>query len=523
MRAINVLLSLLISLLIGALVLEGGLRLIGYGPKTSLVAFDAETGWSNVPGREKTFRKGPIVAHREINAVGLRDDPFPEGPKPDGVYRIVALGDSFTLGYSVERDDHFVDIIERTLREEGRPVEVWNAGTEGWDTAQQAAWLEEHGQNLDPDLVLLFPYENDLYWNSQTSYATPEGPRQKPRYKATGEREERVLEEPAPKPWHQKWALTKWLGKDDQETMKLHSFRPPGSPREIARELAPLLTAGTEFDASILAHTGGALDAIKNTAHQLGAELVMAPIPGATKYEDHWRKVYRNGRGLGSLDWSPDKPVDTFLTLAQQRSIPTIDVRPALDVANDRGDTLYWEDDWHFDKNGNRVFADALMAELGNRVELPATTGDATTLAALEPPAKAGMPFALKLYLGLWAGLSALYLGTYRDEAKWMPPIKIALLLGAVFAIFIGIMKLQDVLPPPYGGYLPLAFLVVILGFVAWKLGNRLSTISELIGAFIRRGHWYLMPLVVVLLSIGSLLVVAASSPLVAPFIYTLF
>ncbi|MEO6710106.1 MAG: DUF5989 family protein [Planctomycetota bacterium] len=37
------------------------------------------------------------------------------------------------------------------------------------------------------------------------------------------------------------------------------------------------------------------------------------------------------------------------------------------------------------------------------------------------------------------------------------------------------------------------------------------------------RGHWYLMPLLVVLLSIGSLLVVAASSPLIAPFIYTLF
>ena len=31
------------------------------------------------------------------------------------------------------------------------------------------------------------------------------------------------------------------------------------------------------------------------------------------------------------------------------------------------------------------------------------------------------------------------------------------------------------------------------------------------------------MPLLVVLLTVGSLLVVAASSPLVAPFIYTLF
>jgi hypothetical protein len=71
-----------------------------------------------------------------------------------------------------------------------------------------------------------------------------------------------------------------------------------------------------------------------------------------------------------------------------------------------------------------------------------------------------------------------------------------------------------------------LAFVVVIaviLGFVVFKLGDRISTIAELVAAFIGRGHWYLMPVLVVLLTVGSLLVVAASSPLVAPFIYTLF
>jgi len=62
-----------------------------------------------------------------------------------------------------------------------------------------------------------------------------------------------------------------------------------------------------------------------------------------------------------------------------------------------------------------------------------------------------------------------------------------------------------------------------LLSFILIKLGARLATTLELLLSFTRRGHWYLMPLVVVLLSIGSLLVVAASSPLVAPFIYTLF
>ena len=45
----------------------------------------------------------------------------------------------------------------------------------------------------------------------------------------------------------------------------------------------------------------------------------------------------------------------------------------------------------------------------------------------------------------------------------------------------------------------------------------------ELFGTFVRRGQWYVLPVLAGLLSLGALLVVAASSPWLAPFIYTLF
>ena len=78
-------------------------------------------------------------------------------------------------------------------------------------------------------------------------------------------------------------------------------------------------------------------------------------------------------------------------------------------------------------------------------------------------------------------------------------------------------------LPSSIADYVLAVLLLVLFGFIAYKLGRRLGTILELMKAFTLRGHWYLMPLVVVLLTIGSLLVVAASSPIIAPFIYTLF
>jgi hypothetical protein len=119
--------------------------------------------------------------------------------------------------------------------------------------------------------------------------------------------------------------------------------------------------------------------------------------------------------------------------------------------------------------------------------------------------------------------LSALYKLTYRDEPWWKAALGVAVMLGLVFTIAVGGGTLLKLLPQGWSTILMLLVVITILTFVAVKLGRRIGTIAELFTAFTRRGHWYLMPLVVVLLSIGSLLVVAASSPLIAPFIYTLF
>ena len=97
------------------------------------------------------------------------------------------------------------------------------------------------------------------------------------------------------------------------------------------------------------------------------------------------------------------------------------------------------------------------------------------------------------------------------------------LLLTAIFTIAVGGSTLLGMLPPKYAQVALLLVVFCILGFVLFKLGSRLGTAAELLKAFVLRGHWYLMPLLTTLVTIGSLLVVAASSPLIAPFIYTLF
>jgi hypothetical protein len=76
------------------------------------------------------------------------------GPKPPGVVRIVALGDSVTHGWGVARNESYPAQLEIYLRAAGHKVEVINAGVPAnrLDTMQN--WCERIGVDFDVDWVL---------------------------------------------------------------------------------------------------------------------------------------------------------------------------------------------------------------------------------------------------------------------------------------------------------------------------------------------------------------------------------
>ncbi len=84
--------------------------------------------------------------------------------KPAGVYRVIALGDSTTLGHGVEDGETFSAVLERNLSAT-RPVEVLNMGVSGFGTAEELIQLREVGVRYHPDLVLLGYWPNDPYNN----------------------------------------------------------------------------------------------------------------------------------------------------------------------------------------------------------------------------------------------------------------------------------------------------------------------------------------------------------------------
>ena len=111
------------------------------------------------PGQRGTVEIGgddgeePHYYDFTTNSQGYRG-PLVPWEKPEGTYRILAIGDSYTWGDGVPDDAVWVRLLEQDLSACG-PVEVINAGFVGRNTVGEADYLWDKGPRLGPDLVLV--------------------------------------------------------------------------------------------------------------------------------------------------------------------------------------------------------------------------------------------------------------------------------------------------------------------------------------------------------------------------------
>ncbi len=112
--------------------------------------------YANTPG----YRRGSLSHNRE----GFRG-PEIALQKPEGVFRIVALGGSTTYTEGVADDrEIFTAHLERMLRERGfGRVEVINGGVPGYNTWETLIHVCFRVLELEPDLLIVYHGTNDVH------------------------------------------------------------------------------------------------------------------------------------------------------------------------------------------------------------------------------------------------------------------------------------------------------------------------------------------------------------------------
>ncbi len=95
-----------------------------------------------------------------MNSAGFRDREFT--PRRANICRIVAIGDSLTMGEGVWPEDAYPRALEVRLRHSGYCVEVYNLGVGGYGIRDVAAALDVVLAEHRPDAVIFGYYLNDI-------------------------------------------------------------------------------------------------------------------------------------------------------------------------------------------------------------------------------------------------------------------------------------------------------------------------------------------------------------------------
>ena len=142
-----------VALASGLLLCEGALSI--WHPQIhrrppNIWQFDAELGWSHVPGGQGRLVTPEFDVGIEINRDGLRSPAY-ERQKREGVRRVLVFGDSFAEGWGVEGDEMLSARLQDCLSDSGEAAEVLNFGVAGYGTDQAYLLFQKLGQSYQPN------------------------------------------------------------------------------------------------------------------------------------------------------------------------------------------------------------------------------------------------------------------------------------------------------------------------------------------------------------------------------------
>jgi len=299
--------------------------------------------FTGIRGREEYPE--PILYR--TNRHGCRDDRQFDGPAPQGTYRIIVMGDSFTEGYYPE--DSFGRVLQSRLNALDNPLdyEVINCGTTSYSPLLHLLRYKHQLRELEPDEVIVNIDLTDIF-DDNWRY------RQEAAFAVDGE-----PLSAGPAPFSAKMIADELRFR--YYTARLLFGRPsnqvtlPMAENVFAyhRDLSPESTRWQQ-------DVGFTLDLMRRLVREIersGARVTFSMYP------------YREQ--LESVDGGPiwNRAFEAKVAvLARELDVPFYSAFDDVERLFREGHKLYWADDFHLNPSGQRAWSEAFARYYVNRV-----------------------------------------------------------------------------------------------------------------------------------------------------------
>jgi hypothetical protein len=366
-------LMLLLGLVFAFALIEIAGRLaLGFEPLPGWAQdFNNRVGYELRPHQEYEYvsQSGEFALTVKHNSRGLHDVEHTL-EKPQGVFRILILADSYGHAREVPLETNFARQLEALLNDsapEGTLFEVINAGHFGLGTVQEYLTYTTEGHRYNPDLVLLgFYVGNDVLdnygplvqrWNDVDRVDFPH-------YRYSSDRPDLV--QPG-MDWDRR--LKSWLRQNSFIVNTLAGGAPPdrvevGDPNAITNR-ALRVPMGIYLPPDNLWNDAWniipyALRDLETAIEDDGAQFAVFVIPDRRQlYDDAWNATLATLPDLDPADLDRERPTRTIMDILEAENIPALNL---LDPFRAAGTRLYFEIDGHWNAAGHRLAAE-LLAE----------------------------------------------------------------------------------------------------------------------------------------------------------------
>jgi hypothetical protein len=323
---------------------------------------DPVIGFTYKPGA-KTFEKGrEYNALYQINSLGLRDREY--GPKEEGIFRVLLVGDSFSVSHGLPIEDSLSRQLERALQEEADAdakllkIEVINAAAGGYSPYNYWKAYRRWSPLFKPDVVVvgLSPDDYDCS-NENSDYLIEAGATLSVFRKG---------ENPKVGGGKTLKKLRKWLSWNSEFYILMRNFlyyndfvggfsRWMGAKKASQNgQLQPYMVPQPENMSKAWAKTFSYLQKLHQETVNDGVPLIVLPIPLKMEIDPEICRQTLATSGLTPQQIDIDQPLNAISAFCTAENIPVLDPRQAIRRRHTKV-PCYFVYDGHWVTEGIRV------------------------------------------------------------------------------------------------------------------------------------------------------------------------